>query len=52
MRLSYIKRRLLLKAQLYANGKVKNWLCGERVQRIVSEGEWYTEIVVPQMVSL
>ena len=45
MRLSYIKRRLLLKAQLYANGKVKNWLCGERVQRIVSVGDWYTEIV-------
>lgn len=46
MRLSYLKRRLLLKVQLFVNGKVKNWLCGERVQRIVSEGDWYTEIVV------
>ncbi|EIG0754950.1 hypothetical protein LNA22_004649 [Salmonella enterica subsp. enterica serovar Bovismorbificans] len=45
-RLSYLKRRLLLKVQLFVNGKVKNWLCGERVQRIVGEGDWYTEIVV------
>lgn len=46
MRLSYLKRRLLLKVQLFVNGKVKNWLCGERVQHIVSVGDWYTEIVV------
>ncbi|EBV2009876.1 hypothetical protein DN153_03060 [Salmonella enterica subsp. enterica serovar Chester] len=46
MRLFYLKRRLLLKAQLFVNGKVKNWLCGKRVQYVVKEGDWYTEIVV------
>ena len=32
MRLFYLKRRLSLKAQLFVNEKVKNWLCGKRVQ--------------------
>ncbi|ECG2576719.1 hypothetical protein EVJ02_24255 [Salmonella enterica subsp. enterica serovar Kedougou] len=45
MRLFYLKRRLLLKAQLFVNGKVKNWLCGKRVQYVVKEGDWYTEVV-------
>lgn len=45
MRLIYLKRRLLLKVQLFVDGKVKNWLCGKRVQYVVKEGDWYTEVV-------
>lgn len=45
IRLVYLKKRLSLKAQLFVNEKVKNWLCGKRVQYVVKEGDWYTEVV-------
>ncbi|EFY2245786.1 hypothetical protein DQB62_04060 [Shigella flexneri] len=45
IRLVYLKRRLSLKVQLFVNEKVKNWLCGKRVQYVVKEGDWYTEVV-------